>query len=142
MYKRQQYIHTATVRHLTLQEGTLGFNNLKVNTSAVLHGGTTLKLGVTEGVASGGVVQDWGEGMGNMTINSGYALHIVTSASREVAAGDGVIQVPETAVVNGSVSISDSAYLYFDCDILPVEQAEYPDVYKRQAQNCPNEELA
>ena len=124
--KGSQYIHTATVRHLTLQEGTLGFNNLKVNTSAVLHGGTTLKLGVTEGVASGGVVQDWGEGMGNMTINSGYALHIVTSASREVAAGDGVIQVPETAVVNGSVSISDSAYLYFDCDILPVEQAEYP----------------
>lgn len=121
-----QYIHTAVVNRLVLREGTLGFNNLDVKTSATLHGGTTLNLGVTRGVTSGGTVQDWGAAKGSMTINPGYALHIVTDKAVSVNTGNGTVQTPETAVVNGSVTVSGTSFLYFDCSILPSELGEHP----------------
>lgn len=121
-----QYIHTAVVNRLVLREGTLGFNNLDVKTSATLHGGTTLNLGVTRGVTSGGTVQDWGAAKGSMTINPGYALHIVTDKAVSVNTGNGTVQAPETAVVNGSVTISGTSFLYFDCSILPSELEGHP----------------
>ena len=121
-----QYIHTATVNRLDLREGTLGFNNLNVKTSATLHGGTTLDLGVTHGVTTDGRVQDWGAAKGGMTINPGYALHIVTDKAVSVNTGNGTVPAPETAVVNGSVTVSDTSFLYFDCSILPSELEEHP----------------
>lgn len=121
-----QYIHTATVNRLVLQEGTLGFNNLNVKTSAVLYGGSTLELGVTRGIAADGTLQEWGMAGGNMTINSGYALHIVTDKTVNAETGTGSNPIPETAVVNGSVTVSDSSFLYFDCSLLPSELQEHP----------------
>ena len=121
-----QYIHTAVVRQLVLQEGTLGFNNLDVKTTAVLYGGSTLNLGITSGIASNGDVQDWGTAKGGMTINPGYALHIVTGNAISVDTADGEKLVPETAVVYGSVTVSDSSYLDFDCSVVPSELEEYP----------------
>lgn len=119
-----QYIHTATVNRLVLQEGTLGFNSLNVKTSAVLYGGTNLNLGVTRGIASDGTAQEWGAAGGGMTINPGYALHIVTDRTVNAGTEAGAVAVPETAVVNGSVTVSDSSFLYFDCSILPSELQE------------------
>ena len=121
-----QYIHTATVNRLVLREGTLGFNSLNVKTSAVLYGGTNLNLGVTQGIASDGTAQEWGAAGGGMTINPGYALHIVTDRTVNAGTGAGAVAVPETAVVNGSVTVSDSSFLYFDCSILPSELQEHP----------------
>ena len=121
-----QYIHTAAVNRLVLQEGTLGFNSLNVKTSAVLYGGTNLNLGVTRGIASDGTAQEWGAAGGGMTINPGYALHIVTDRTVNAGTGAGAVAVPETAVVNGSVTVSDSSFLYFDCSILPSELQEHP----------------
>lgn len=121
-----QYIHTATVNRLDLREGTLGFNNLNVKTSATLHAGTTLDLGVTRGITAGGTVQKWGEARGGMTINPGYALHIVTDKAVSVNTGNGTVTAPETAVLNGSVTVSGTSFLYFDCNILPSELEEHP----------------
>lgn len=61
-----------------------------------------------------------------MTINPGYALHIVTDRTVNAGTGAGAVAVPETAVVNGSVTVSDSSFLYFDCSILPSELQEHP----------------
>lgn len=121
-----QYIHTATVLQLVLQEGTLGFNQLNVKTNASLYGGSTLNLGITPGIASTGAVQDWGEAKGSMTINPGYALHVVTNNTVNVNTPDGSMVAPETAVVYGSVAVSGTSYLDFDCRVVPSGWQEHP----------------
>lgn len=102
-----QYIHSARLDTLSLQGGTLGFNNLSLSGYLNLTSGTTLQLGVTkDSVAATGwesISDTSSDTSSTVTIQSGKELLVMSAAK------DGV----QTVNVSGSITMSSGSDIMF-----------------------------
>lgn len=109
-----QYIHTANLMNLTVQDGVLGFNNLSVNGSLKLAGNSFLRLGVTGTLSTGNT---W-ESIGGATAANGVAVPASMQTNSLLTIGGGYLEVsstkqpgrgtlPTTAHVEGSLTLAD-----------------------------------
>lgn len=98
-----QYIHTAELRNLTVQGGTVGFNNLTLNRNLEMSAGTTLRLGVQDG--------HWtstGSKKLEMGTQSGQRFNVLANAVTEGST------TPVAATVEGSLTLGSAAELNFE----------------------------
>ena len=101
-----QYIHSAKLRNLDVQGGTLGFNNVELVNNLTLSSGTTLQLGVQN--------EQWKDkGTVNLLVgdHSGdkHRFAVVTADTDERAKG-----APLSARVEGSLKLDTSTELAFE----------------------------
>ena len=115
-----QYIHTAVLEDVSVYEGTLGFNSLKLKGNLNLVGGSALKLGVTNKTTS---EVNWEEITSSSTsvMQAGYEK-VLTSKDVTVNAGKTLTvftpytksnEEPVSAVVDGNVIMGSGAALTF-----------------------------
>ena len=101
-----QYIHSAKLRNLDVQGGTLGFNNVELVNNLTLSSGTTLQLGVQN--------EQWKD-KGTVTLLVGdhsgdkHRFAVVTADTDERAKG-----APLSARVEGSLKLDTSTELAFE----------------------------
>ncbi len=96
-----QYIHSAKLNTLSLQGGTLGFNNLELSGYLNITTGTRLELGVT-GTKGGTGWDKISATNSTVTIQSGKELLVM-------AADDG----GKTAIIDGSVTMASGSDIMF-----------------------------
>ncbi len=122
-----QYIHTAKLLDVMLDEGVLGFNHLELGGNLTLTSGSNLKLGVTGQVGS----QTWNQ-IDERTTSSivsmdgkSYALAPTTYAVDILSGNELTIHtnepedlpyLPSAAVVDGNIRLNTGSGLLFEVD--------------------------
>lgn len=107
-----QYIHSAKLNTLSLQGGTLGFNNLDLSGYLNITSGTTLQLGVT-----GSTKTQIGESQ--VTVNTGWeAISGTTSSQLNIADGKQLLVIAAndgglSANVQGSITMVGGSDIMF-----------------------------
>lgn len=129
----RQFIHTATLRNLTVEGGVVGFNSLELLRNLTLKSGTTLSLGVQ---GEGGV-QHW-TSAGSTEVKLGYAENAQRLRVDAVTGQDGH---PVGAVLQGSLTLGSKAELNFNFEhcapvSLSTSYLEEHDVPDTMRQSC------
>lgn len=107
-----QYIHSAKLNTLSLQGGTLGFNNLDLTGYLNITSGTTLQLGVT-----GSTTTKIGESQ--VTVNTGWKSISDTSSTVTIQSGKELLVMSaakdgvQTVNVSGSITMSSGSDIMF-----------------------------
>lgn len=107
-----QYIHSAKLNTLSLQGGTLGFNNLDLSGYLNITSGTTLQLGVT-----GSTKTQIGESQ--VTVNTGWeSISGTTSSQLNIADGKQLLVIAAndgglSANVQGSITMVGGSDIMF-----------------------------
>ena len=107
-----QYIHSAKLNTLSLQGGTLGFNNLDLTGYLNITSGTTLQLGVT-----GSTKTKIGESQ--VTVNTGWESISDTSSTVTIQSGKELLVMSaakdgvQTVNVSGSITMSSGSDIMF-----------------------------
>ncbi|MBO5684801.1 MAG: hypothetical protein J6R92_07620, partial [Akkermansia sp.] len=92
-----QYIHSAKLHNLSIEEGTLGFNHLSVGGKLLINAGSKLRLGVTDvGTGTNAWKNLTGVTNKSLTVGSGQLEVSTSSASKQ-------------AVVEGGLALGTSA---------------------------------
>lgn len=115
-----QYIHSAKLRNLDVQGGTLGFNNVELVNNLTLSSGTTLQLGVQN--------EQWKDtGTVNLLVgdHSGdkHRFAVVTADTDERAKG-----APLSARVEGSLKLDTSTELAFEVSTQAQDSGERTNI--------------
>lgn len=123
----QQYIHTAKLLDVMVDEGVLGFNHLELGGNLTLTSGSNLKLGVTGQVGT----QKWekiAEGTQSSIVSmdgKAYALAPTTYTADILSGKDLTIYtkepadlpyLPTAAVVDGNIRLNSGSGMLFEVD--------------------------